>query len=274
MHHLKSFLDPLYNDYNQKKYITSDPIAIPHQYKNFEDIEAVGFVTALFSYGKVDQIQKSLTNIFSNFSKDTFIKELVRLPDQELEKKLLAAYYRFYQPHDIFILFKFIKNIYREYEHIENLLVKNRNHSNHIYLPIYQRWINFIKNENLTTGLKFMMSDFEKKSANKRILMFYRWMVRKDNIDFGLWNQIQSNELIFPLDTHTSRILYYLGISNTGKANFQEAVHISQKLKLIDENDPVKYDFAISRLGILNECPKKRNFDKCKKCKLYDHCRR
>lgn len=247
---------------------------MPHQYKNFEDIEAVGFVTALFSYGKVDQIQKSLTNIFSNFSKDTFVKELVRLPDQELEKKLLAAYYRFYQSHDIFILFKFIKNIYREYEHIENLVVKNRNHSNHIYLPIYQAWVKFIENENLTTGLKFMMSDFEKKSANKRILMFYRWMVRKDNIDFGLWNQIQSNELIFPLDTHTSRILYYLGISNTGKANFQEAVHISQKLKLIDENDPVKYDFAISRLGILNECPKKRNFDKCKKCKLYDHCRR
>lgn len=276
MLNIKPFLDSVYSFYNQEVYQQTDPIIIPHNYKLTSDIESTAFVSALFAYGNVGQIQKTLTGIFSNFSGTNFINELVSLSDSELKDRLHSRYYRFYTSDDIFVLFKFLQHIYQSFDGMETAIIKlaGNGKSYASYHGLAEYWQAFISQYPVTHGLKFMISNFSKKSANKRLLMYFRWMIRKDAIDFGIWRRIDPNELLFPLDTHTSRIMYYLGISETGKANFEEACRITGKLKLLEPSDPVKFDFAISRLGILNECPKRKSIEKCTNCRLFDVCQR
>lgn len=273
----KPFLNSIYQTYNNPGFISTDPIIFPHQYKNKNDIEAIAFISALFAYGNVKQIQKTLHSIFNNFSSSAFVDDLVELSDAELLGRLDKSYYRFYTSNDIFVLFRFLQNLYRKQKNIESVVIgKQKQQSNNVqyYVNLYTNWREFLSQFEMTNGLRFMISDFTKKSANKRILMYFRWMVRRDNIDFGIWENISTESLIFPLDTHTSRILYYLGFSETGLANLSEAIRVTNRLRTIDANDPVRFDFAISRLGILNECPKRKNIEKCTSCKLFDVCQR
>ena len=102
--------------------------------------------------------------------------------------------------------------------------------------------------------------------------MYLRWMVRKDGIDFGLWNEIPTSKLIMPIDTHVARLSRYLGLSKRKSVDWKMAKEVTDALKMLDPIDPVKYDFALSRLGILNECPAKRDESKCLECGIREVC--
>lgn len=165
--------------------------------------------------------------------------------------------------------------VYSKYDSLEDYFFQKRNTEKMDYHQvIFDSWNQFIEKVPKSNGLKFMMSNPSLGSANKRILMFLRWMVRKDNIDLGIWKEIRPDQLLFPLDTHTSRICYYLGLTNSETANLKNSQLITENLKNICREDPVKFDFAISRLGILQECPKRKNIEKCYNCTLYNVCQR
>src|SRR4030066_320526 len=110
------------------------------------------------------------------------------------------------------------------------------------------------------------------KGGCKRLNMYLRWMVRKDSIDFGLWKEIPSSKLIMPIDTHVARLSRYLGLSKRKSVDWKMAKEVTESLKILDPMDPVKYDFALSRLGILNECPAKRDESKCWECGISGVC--
>ena len=106
------------------------------------------------------------------------------------------------------------------------------------------------KKDEISLGIKFMFPIPEKGSACKRMNLFLRWMVRKDELDFGLWNEIQTNKLIIPVDTHVARICRNLKITKRKNVNWLMAEEITNKLKSYDPIDPVKYDFAICHIGM------------------------
>ena len=123
--------------------------------------------------------------------------------------------------------------------------------------------------------LRFLLSSPEAGSACKRMLLYLRWMIRPaDGLDTGLWaDGIPASKLLIPLDTHTFRISRYLGLTARRAGDWKAAVEVTEALKRFDPADPVRYDFALCRLGILDLCPARRDERKCRPCDLYDVCR-
>jgi uncharacterized protein (TIGR02757 family) len=121
--------------------------------------------------------------------------------------------------------------------------------------------------------VRAFLSDPASGSACKRLNLFLRWMVRPDDgLDLGLWAPVRPDQLVIPLDTHEARISRYLGLSDRRTVDWKMAVEVTEGLRRLDPSDPVRYDFALSRLGILDECPRRRDPVKCRRCPLVPVC--
>ncbi|MEE9614775.1 MAG: DUF2400 family protein, partial [Thermodesulfobacteriota bacterium] len=122
-------------------------------------------------------------------------------------------------------------------------------------------------------GVRFLFPSPEGRSPCKRLNLFLRWMVRRgDGLDFGLWKGVSPSKLIIPLDTHIARISRYLGLTSRNSADWAMAEEVTDSLRKLDPLDPTKYDFSLSRLGILDECPTRRDPIKCESCMIKGVC--
>ncbi|MCK6601368.1 MAG: TIGR02757 family protein [Bacteroidetes bacterium] len=272
MSDLKPFLESLYSGYNKKEFIESDPIKWAHLCSSSADIEITGFISSLFAYGRVSQINSVLEVLFRRLGK--FPSEtLGNSSDQFLQTITSQISYRFYTDQDIRILLVFLRTVLQERGSLKPLF--SASESEISYKNLFLNWTLFCQcAPNAGGGLNFMIPNPSKKSASKRMAMFLRWMVRKDAIDFGIWSDLGADRLVIPMDTHVSRVSYYLGLSDSPSATLLNARKVTQSLKKICPSDPVKYDFCISRLGILNECPTRKDQVKCANCQLLQVCRR
>lgn len=272
MNELKSFLDSLYTRYNSKPFISSDPVKWVHTFENPIHLEISGFISSVFAFGRVDQIDIILQKVFELLGKDP-LNYLISTPASEIHHSVKNYYYRFYTASDIITLLLFIKCHFSEHSTLSNLFeVKDNRISFH---HLFNKWQKFIISNGFDSpGTRYMIPDPGKKSASKRMMMFLRWMVRKDEIDPGIWSHFGPQNLLLPMDTHVSRICYYLGLSENSQPTFRNSMVVTEELKKLCSEDPVRYDFAISRLGILNECPTKRSHLKCMACPLITVCSR
>src|SRR5699024_8231674 len=127
-----------------------------------------------------------------------------------------------------------------------------------------------IRGPHATGGMKHLLSDPEKGSACKRLLLYLRWMVRPDDgVDLGLW-AVAPARLVIPLDTHVHRIARNLGLTRRADASCRTAVEVTDSLRLLDASDPVKYDFALCHHGVSRACPSSPVTEKCSACVLRD----
>ena len=167
-------------------------------------------------------------------------------------------------------LFKKISNVLSEYGSLENLFVEGLSAGDK---DITKALISFCDK----IRVPFLIPSPKGGSACKRMCLFLRWMIRKDEVDFGIW-RISPSLLVMPVDRHVARISYYLGfldrIPRTPPGpTWNDALRITRHLKRLDPHDPTRYDFAISRLGILKECDNGADKSVCKQCNLYEICR-
>lgn len=217
-----------------------DPIIVAHRYKD----ETISLICALFAYGNVRQIVKFLDSL--DFS-------LLDADDHVIQKELKNHYYRFQNSQDIVYLFIALKRL-RDISSIEDLFVrgyeKNKNALdgiNEVLKTIYGLC------KYSSRGYSFLLGKVTTKTkgagALKRWMMYLRWMVRDDNIDMGLWSKVDKSDLIMPLDTHTFNVSKRLGLLKRKTYDLQSAIELTCKLKEFDENDPLKYDFALYRIG-------------------------
>jgi uncharacterized protein (TIGR02757 family) len=224
-------------------------------FKDERDIEVVGLIASIFAYGNVKQIENTLKKLIIVFDRKPylFIKNFSLSKDS---KKIAGIKHRFYSEVEIVKLFiilnkeikkyKSIKQIFLQGYNISDENVKNgvSNFSNHFIISFIETF------REVSTGIKFMFPIPEKGSACKRMNLFLRWMVRKDELDFGLWNEIPTSKLVIPVDTHIARISRSLKLTKRKSADWKMAEEITSKLKKYDPEDPIKYDFAICHLGI------------------------
>ncbi len=227
-----------YNEVNENK---PDPILIAREYKD----EYISLICALFAYGKVSLIVKFLKSL--NF-------DLLKESENKIREELRNHYYRFQKPLDVVEFFITIKRL-KEEDSIENIFFEGYKKEN-LILDGLVEVISKIEKVNSydSKGYKFLIG---KKPSNKLIgqspykrwNMYLRWMVRSDNIDLGLWNKINKRDLILPLDTHTFKVSQKLGLLTRKTYDLKSAILITDKLKEFDLSDPIKYDFAIYRLG-------------------------
>lgn len=217
-----------------------DPIMIARRYKD----PTISLICALFAYGNVKQIIKFLNSL--DFS-------LLQKSDDEIRDALKNHYYRFQKSEDITVLFIALKRL------------NKKNTLEEIFKIGYKKNKSAVEgvNELIKTlqnvypynsqGYNFLISNITTKTkgtgALKRWMMYLRWMVRADAIDMGLWRGIDRADLIVPLDTHTFTISKKLGLLSRKSYDLQAAVELTQKLKTFDNSDPLKYDFALYRIG-------------------------
>jgi uncharacterized protein (TIGR02757 family) len=217
-----------------------DPIFVAYRYKD----PTVSLICALFAYGNVKQIVKFLDSL--DFS-------LLSASDEEIRKTLSNHYYRFQKSEDVIALFIALKRL-NEKSSLEEIFKSAYKEKNSVVDGINE----LIKTLHLvyphvTQGYNFLTSKVTTKTkgagALKRWMMFLRWMVRDDNIDMGLWSGINRADLIIPLDTHTFNVSKKLGLLQRRTYDLQAAIELTNTLKTFDANDPLKYDFALYRIG-------------------------
>lgn len=274
---LKTLLDDLYKKYSLP-HLETDPVYFPHQYKDPIDIEIVGLISSALAYGKVDLFKPKIAYILGIMGKSP--SSYIRTFDPVKEKGFDTFVYRFNRGPDVVHLLSVIQRIIRDSGSIKGFFLKGYSTDDpDIEKALYsfvQRILEMKHSKaypdgKLSDGFRHLFPT-PGKGACKRLNMYIRWMVRKDSIDFGIWNEISPSKLIMPIDTHVARLSRYLGLTERNGADWKMAVEVTGALKALDPEDPVKYDFALSRLGILNECPAKRDEIKCSKCGIRDVC--
>ena len=217
-----------------------DPILVAKRHKN----PAIALICALFAYGNVVQIVKFLNSL--DFS-------LLDKSDAVIEETLQNHYYRFQKSADVIALFIALKKLHKKTtleEVFESGYIKNNNVIDGVHAMILALKKEF-KHE--SKGYSFLIGKETNKTkgagALKRWMMFLRWMVRKDNIDMGLWSSEYKPYLIMPLDTHTFNVSHKLGLLNRKTYDLEAAIELTKKLRKFDNTDPLKYDFALYRIG-------------------------
>lgn len=254
----RTFFDTIYNKYNRIEFINSDPIVFPHKIKG--NTEFIAFCASCFAYGNVGAIQKFLNSFFDEFGTDPLA----------INKKDTALYYRFQKPVDILAFVWKVKEIYEVYGSIENaFLASGENLEESLNnFTILMKKISI--DAKIGQGYGFLFPD-PVKSGAKRLRMFLRWMVRCDDVDFGLWKNYTCKDLHFIIDTHILRFAYKNGIINNSSSTRKNLETVTSFFRQMNPCDPAKYDFAISRLGIIFNCTYEAS-QKCFKCEEKNIC--
>jgi uncharacterized protein (TIGR02757 family) len=249
---LKQKLEYHYKAFDKSK-LEPDPLQFPHLFKNEKDIEVMAFIASVFAYGNVKQINNSLQKflMLSNNQPYKFIRNI------SINNKRTENFtHRFYSSEGIFHLFQLLKMVYAEFGSLKNLFLSGHQETDSNTKNAITNFSNYFLEKaqdefgELSGGLKFMFPVPEKGSACKRMNLFLRWMVRKDELDFGLWSEIPTSKLIIPVDTHIARICTQLKLTKRKNVSWKMAEEITENLKRYDPDDPIKYDFAICHIGM------------------------
>jgi len=234
----KEITNKSYYEVNEKNL---DPILIAREKKD----EYISLVCALFAYGNVKAIVKFLRSIDFDILDEN---------EKEIKNYFTKHYYRFQTKDDVKEFFVTLKRLKNE-DSLENIFLNGYKEKNFVIDGI-DEIIKKIYEINAYTskGYTFLIGNRYKgktkgSSPYKRWNMYLRWMVRDSGVDFGLWKNVKKSDLIIPLDTHTFNVSHKLGLLNRKTYDLESAIELTNKLKEFDENDPVKYDFAIYRLG-------------------------
>ncbi|MBN2739066.1 MAG: TIGR02757 family protein [Spirochaetales bacterium] len=238
--------EKLYAHYNHRCWADPDPIIMVYKAKA-EDQELTAFLSAIFAYGRVASILQNLDKILTILA--PIKKTLLTTNRDKLEKQLAGFKYRFTTQEELIALLLLLKEIINEHKSLENhfLLFFNPNDTN--ILPALSLWISELLRR-MKLSKHSLLPQPSMGSACKRLFLFFRWMVRSDQVDPGLWKKVPASKLIIPLDTHMYRFCSRLGFTARKSMDLKTAEEITEAFRKLNPEDPVKYDFALTRLGI------------------------
>lgn len=251
LNELKEFLDYKVKEYNSPAFIESDPISIPHRYSLKEDIEIAGFLVATISWGNRKGIVKSGERMVELLGNSPF--DFVMSHKSSQLKRLDDFVHRTFNGSDLKYFIGALKRIYAKHDGMEMIFSKYSTEDS--LQPAIHQFKNYFFKAPHPDRMSKHISDPLKGSAAKKINMYLRWMIRKDNcgVDFGLWKSISPSVLSCPLDVHSGNVARNLGLL-TRKQNDSKAVQeLDLALRKMDKNDPVKYDFALFGLGVFEK---------------------
>lgn len=254
MDELKIFLDKKVEQYNRPSFIKDDPICIPHLFTKKQDIEIAGLFAAVFAWGirltiinKCKELLRRMDNAPYDF--------VVNHQETDL-KKLLGFKHRTFNDTDLLYFVHFLHNHYKKNKSLETAFTVGMNASDEtIEKGLIGFRQNFFSLEDVPARTHKHISSPLKNSTCKRLNMYLRWMVRKDNkgVDFGIWKQIRPSQLVCPIDVHVARVAYKFNLLERSKIDWQAGKELTANLRKLDANDPAKYDFALFGLGVVEK---------------------
>ena len=250
---LKSLLDEHLNLYNQPQFIENDPISIPHQFTRQEDIEIMGFWVAMLAWGqRVTIINKAneLVQLMDGAPYDFILNH-----EEQDRARFLEFKHRTFNSTDTLYFLHFLQDYYRKNRSLEDAFTRHLpTNAPHIGPALAGFHELFFSLKDAPDRTRKHIATPRRKSSCKRLNMFLRWMVRRDDkgVDFGLWQQIKPNQLLIPLDVHVDRVARQLDLLSRKQTDWQAVLELTEQLRMFDPEDPVKYDFALFGMGVLN----------------------
>lgn len=251
---IQTTLDTAVNLYNQPSFIPADPISIVHQMKTPQDREIMGLWTAVLAWGQRKTILNKAHELVDlmDGSPHSYI---MHHKEKDLAR-MLHFRHRTFNDVDLLYFMSFFRYHYTRYESLEDAFLLGY----HPDQPTTEQALNafhqyfFSLDHAPDRTRKHIPAPFRKSSC-KRLNMFLRWMVRQDDrgVDLGIWKGIRPDQLVIPLDVHVERVARRMGILKRKQRDWQAAVEITDFLRLLDPNDPVRYDFALFGIGVLEK---------------------
>jgi uncharacterized protein (TIGR02757 family) len=252
---LKKFLDQKVNLFNNPSFISEDPVCIPHLFRQKQDIEIAGFFAAIFAWG----IRKTIINkckLLLQLMDNTPYDFCINHSDEDL-KKLLKFSHRTFNDTDLLYFISFFKSHYSKNKSLESAFFNKETlqQQNVVEASLNYFYNYFFSMEHVPARTKKHIASPAKNSSCKRLNMYLRWMVRNDNkgVDFGIWKKISPADLICPVDVHVARVARHFKLLKSKRVNWEAAVSLTKELREFDRYDPVKYDFALFGLGVLEQ---------------------
>jgi uncharacterized protein (TIGR02757 family) len=246
---IKVFLEEKFLQYNNSSFIACDPISIPHSFTDPGDREVSGFLTAAIAWGRRDLILRSSRLLVELMENTPY--EFIKSASENEFSRFSGFVHRTYNGTDCVYFIKGLRHIYSNYNSMEEVLIQGMKADGSLKEGLSHLRSVFFSLPHATRNEKHFANVME-GAAGKRLNMFLRWMVRKDNhgVDFGIWKKIDPAMLYIPLDLHTGNTARRLGLL-TRKINDWKAVEeLTEVLREFDPADPVKYDFALFGLGV------------------------
>ena len=248
--YLKQFLNAKVEEYNQSSFIKDDPISIPHLFSKKQDIEIAAFFAAIFSWGNRTTIIQKSKELMQRM--DMSPHEYCKNFNEKDLKRLKGFRHRTFNEDDLFYFVDFFHHHYKTSDSLETGFSKWMSSGDgniEEALNGFRKY--FFSFEHLKRTEKHISSPYQ-KSGCKRLNMFLRWMVRKDDkgVDFGIWKSISPAQLICPVDVHVARAAKRFKLLERKNTDWQAALELTSHLKKFDKNDPAKYDFALFALGV------------------------
>lgn len=243
---LEELLEDLYSRYNKREYVHPDPLEFLYDFSNPQDREIVGFLASSLAYGRVSQILKSVQAVIGPMgsSPRLFIEKTSYVRMTEIFGNFK---HRFTTGLELVQVLAGIKFVLSDYGTLNEAFVKNIN--NNDFLCSLTNFTKLLKCQCSLPNVSMVPSP-EKESACKRLCLFLRWMVREDEVDPGGWKGVDKSLLLIPLDTHMFAISKKLGLTKRNQPDMKTAQEITAAFRKVKEDDPVKYDFCLTRFGI------------------------
>jgi uncharacterized protein (TIGR02757 family) len=273
---LKKFLDRKVDEYNQPSFILSDPISIPHQFSRKQDIEIAGFFAAIFSWGNRTTIIRKSRELMQSMDNAPY-QFIMQHADEDLWQ-LGEFRHRTFNSTDLLYFISFFRYHYSHFDSLEDAFLMQDKEVGKpaAAVPGQGKGAGEKSGAGYGDGARASLSGFhryffsmedipprtykhiatpDRNSSCKRLNMFLRWMVRQDKtgVDFGIWQRISPSTLICPLDVHVARVARRLGLLIRTQSDWRAAEELTAYLRTLDQADPVKYDFALFGLGVMEK---------------------
>jgi uncharacterized protein (TIGR02757 family) len=245
---LRQFLDGIYRKYHHRRFVHPDPLEFLYSYEDIRDREIVGLIASSLAYGRVTQILKSVDSILSLMGPSPY-DYIMNTDIMRLKERLSFFKHRFTPGVELACLLSSAREMIASRGSLNAAFLEgyDDDHPSVLYAMLaFSEKINRLASNSCCS----LMPSHEGKSAFKRLNLYLRWMVRSDDVDPGGWEGIPASRLLVPLDIHMSRMSAMLGLTSRKQSDIKTVLEVTEHLKKIDKNDPIRYDFALTRIGI------------------------
>lgn len=272
---LRAKLDELVSTFDLST-ISPDPLEVVRKFDDPLDREVSGILAAAFAYGRADIVVRNVSGVLEAMGPSPHGYLAREFDPAEAHVRFRGFSHRFHKTPDLVSLLTCLAGAIREHGSLGQLFERVHDRGARDVGPSLTRWASALiayAGRRPRRSLRFLISSPEDGSACKRMNLFLRWMVRRTSPDLGQWAFVDPSQLVMPVDTHVHRITTFLGLNRRKAADWKTARALTDVLATFDPGDPVRYDFAICRLGVLDLCSTKRRKENCDVCQLREACR-
>jgi uncharacterized protein (TIGR02757 family) len=252
--------------------ISPDPLELVRRYDDPLDQEVAGLLAAAFAYGRAETIVSNIGRVLTRMRPSPY-RYLIAFDRASAMEKFAGFAHRFHKTRELVDLLERMANAIAEHGSLGALFRRSYDGRDADIGPSLARFVAALIGERRTPALDYLLTSPDNGSACKRMNLYLRWMVRRTSPDLGVWSFVDPAKLVMPVDTHIHRIATFLGLNDRKSMDWKTARRLTDRLAAFDAADPVRYDFALCRLGILDLCSRVKKKQNCDVCLLRDACR-